>query len=203
VFARYPEAGRAKTRLIPELGAEGAAALSQELTDRTLRIVKRAATELGADLTVYFTGCDADRMRAAFPGNYGYRDQSDGDLGERMYAAFDTAFAEGYAPVVLVGTDCPELTEELITSAFDQLTDHDVALGPAADGGYYLIALRAPVPVLFKGIDWGSASVFETTVSAANNHGLSVATLPLLRDIDRPEDVRYYESLKDTEIPAT
>jgi len=116
-----------------------------------------------------------------------------------MNAAFAAAFDDGHDSAVIVGSDCPDLSESIASTAFRKLAEADVVLGPAADGGYYLIGLKAPRPVLFEGIVWGSGSVFDSTVGVASEHGLSVATLPMLRDVDRPEDLHHYESWKARE----
>jgi len=203
VFTRYPEAGKAKTRLIPELGAEGAAALAEELAKRALGVAETVSAEGGIDISVWFTGCDEDRARLLAPDGFTYYVQQGADLGDRMKAAFEATFNRGYDLVALVGTDCPELNEVIIAEAFDVLADADVAIGPATDGGYYLIALRAPEPDLFRGIDWGSASVLETTVNAASDLGLAVEALPVLWDVDRPEDLVDYELWKTRQALLT
>lgn len=196
VFIRYPEAGRAKTRLIPELGADGVAALAKELAKRALGVAETVSKEEGIDVSIWFTGCNEDRARLLAPGKHSYHEQQGANLGSRMHAAFEATFNDGYDLVALVGTDCPELDDAIITRAFDVLMDADVAIGPATDGGYYLIALRAPEPGLFKGIDWGSADVLQATVNTATNLGLSTAALPVLWDVDRPEDFVDYELWK-------
>jgi rSAM/selenodomain-associated transferase 2 len=113
-----------------------------------------------------------------------------------MSAAFTATFNEGYEWAVIMGSDCPELNGRIVSVAFSKLADADVVLGPAADGGYYLIGLKAPRPGLFEGIEWGSGSVFASTTSAARNLNLSVATLETLRDVDRPEDLEYFAGWK-------
>lgn len=199
VFTRFPEAGKAKTRLIPELGADGAADLSIELIGHVMRVVSSVSERESIDVSVWFTGCDEDGARQLAPGPYTYREQAGADLGSRMSAAFAAAFDDGYDSIVIVGSDCPELSESIVSTAFQELADADMVLGPAADGGYYLIGLRAPRPVLLEGVEWGSGTVFDSTVAIAGEHGLSVATLPTLRDVDRPEDLHHYESWKARE----
>lgn len=196
VFTRFPEAGKAKTRLIPELGADGAADLSLELIGHVMRVVSCVSERESIDVSVFFTGCDEDRARQLASADHSFYEQKGADLGARMSAAFAAAFDDGYDMAAIVGSDCPELSESIVSTAFQELADADMVLGPAADGGYYLIGLRAPRPVLFEGIEWGSGTVFDSTVDIASEHGLSVATLPMLRDVDRPEDLHHYESWK-------
>ena len=178
VFTRYPEPGKTKTRLIPELGGEGAADLSRELIGRTLKMAAAAAAHPQTHVSVYFTGCDEADARALAPGDYSHREQEGADQGSRMSAAFTATFDDGYERAVMVGTDCPELDEGKVAAAFAKLAEADVVLGPAADGGYYLIGLKASRPELFQGIEWGSGSVFASTVAAAGSLGLSVAEEP-------------------------
>ncbi len=199
VFLRYPEAGKTKTRLISELGAEGAASLAHELTEHALDVAEAAAAGGEIDVSIWFTGCDDSRARELAPGNFSYYEQSGPDLGSRMSVAFEATFSKGYEHVALIGTDCPELDEFVIHEAFDVLNDADVCIGPARDGGYYLIALRAPAPGLFEEVPWGSSEVLESTVRAADALGLSAEGLPLLWDVDRPEDLIDYELYKTRE----
>jgi rSAM/selenodomain-associated transferase 1 len=196
VFLRYPEPGKTKTRLIPELGADGAAALAAELASRALGVAETLAAEDGIAISIWYTGCDEVQAREIAPGSYLYHEQQGADLGSRMSFAFEKAFEDGYEQVALIGTDCPELDESIVDEAFEVLADADVALGPAADGGYYLIALRAPAPGLFINKPWGSAEVLEATVNSVEELGLSADALPMLWDVDRPEDLVDYELYK-------
>ena len=122
-----------------------------------------------------------------------YRRQTSGDLGRRMATAFAEAFRSGALRVAVIGTDCPAITPELLAEAFQRLETADLVLGPATDGGYYLIALRRPVPELFVDIPWGSPRVLEQTLQRAQRLSLSVALLKTLSDVDRPEDVVHWE----------
>ena len=152
-----------------------------------VRTLQRAAALHDIDVSIWYTGCDEGRARELAPGSFTYHEQTGDDLGSRMGNAFQTMFRNRYEQVALIGTDCPELDENVIGEAFDVLSDVDVGLGPARDGGYYLIALRAPAPGLFQGIPWGSEQVLEATVRAAETLGLSAEGLPLLWDVDRPD----------------
>jgi uncharacterized protein len=203
VFLRYPEAGKAKTRLIPEVGAEGAAELAAELAHRALDVARVFADDGSADVAIWYTGCDENRAREIAQGDFTYHLQVGPDLGSRMSAAFAATFDQGYDHAVLIGTDCPELDEFVIDDAFYFLEENDVVLGPADDGGYYLISLKAPAPALFEEVPWGSVEVFQTTVNIANRLGLSTEPLPFLWDVDRPEDLINYELLKTREALLT
>lgn len=191
VFTRYPEPGKAKTRLAPALGARGAAELQRRMTASVLATARAFAEGGGALLEVRYEGGSEAEMRAAFGGGCRFVPQSGGDLGQRMGRAFAAAFANGAGAAVLIGSDCPSITAETLAEAFRLLdAPHDLVLGPAADGGYYLIGLRRPVPALFPAdMPWGEASVRCRTLQIAKDLGLSVALLQELSDVDRPEDL--------------
>jgi hypothetical protein len=122
-----------------------------------------------------------------------YQPQGEGDLGERMARSLFIAFRAGMERVVIIGTDCPGLNANLIAKAFHQLYSHDLVLGPALDGGYYLIGLRYFISELFTDINWGTAEVLQQTVAIAKTLDVSVAYLPQLADVDRPEDLPIWE----------
>jgi hypothetical protein len=128
-------------------------------------------------------------VEAWFPGE-ACLPQSGADLGARMSAAFDEAFGSGARRVALVGSDVPRLSRDDIRLALGSLEDHDLVLGPAQDGGYYLVALDARRPALFDGIAWGTASVLAATLEKAAALGLTVRVLEERRDVDTVEDLR-------------
>lgn len=200
VFTRYPRPGKAKTRLIPALGAEGAAALQRQMTEYTLTQVKQLVADQSCSAEIWFAGTNApevDRqlMQDWLGTNWVYRPQSGGDLGKRMADAFAAAFADGIVRVVTIGTDCPQLDASRLSQAFAALETHDLVLGPATDGGYYLIGLRRSIPELFTGIAWSTAEVLSATVQIAEHLGLSIAYLDRLTDIDRPEDLPVWQAI--------
>jgi rSAM/selenodomain-associated transferase 2/rSAM/selenodomain-associated transferase 1 len=187
VFARYPEPGQAKTRLIPALGAEGAAGLQEALTRATIAGVRLLIEQRACDLEVRFAGGDAERMQSLY-GEHRYVEQQGEGLGARLEEAVAVAFAEGARQLVVIGTDCP-LAPMMMKDAFAKLQVTDVVLGPAEDGGYYLIGLRAPQPSLFVGIDWGTEHVLRQTLERAARAGLTTHQLAPLPDVDYPEDL--------------
>lgn len=190
VFTRYPEAGKTKTRIIPALGAEGAANLHRQMTEYTLLQARQPSIDRPFAIEIHFTGGNARLMEDWLGSGLVYRQQSRGDLGQRMKSAFEIAFARGKSKAIVIGTDCPSLTPALIFAAFDALDrGSDLVLGPALDGGYYLIGLCGSFPELFTGIEWGSSRVFEQTRAIARQLNLRVCELAALRDIDRPEDL--------------
>lgn len=195
VFTRYPEAGKVKTRLIPVLGASGAASLQRRLTEHSIHLAGAFAAKARTDFSVCFDGCQVQQMEQLFGAEYSYQPQSEGDLGERMFSAMATSLGQGRRRVVLVGSDCPGITGEILGSAFSLLREHDLVLGPARDGGYYLIGLTAAHPALFQDLPWGTAAVLVQTQIRAARLGLKTALLEPLTDIDRPEDLAVWDKI--------
>lgn len=189
IFTRYPEPGKTKTRLIPALGAEGAANIGRKMTEHTLNQVKELQSLRLIAIAVYFAGGNTELMQQWLGANLRYQCQGEGDLGSRMALAFANAFEEGSKSVVIIGTDCPSLKPNLMEDAFKTLSQHDLVLGAAQDGGYYLIGLRRFIPELFTGINWGTSSVLQQTVTIGKQLDLAIAYLPTLADVDRPEDL--------------
>jgi len=189
IFTRYPEAGKTKTRLISVLGENGAAELQQKLTEHTLNQVSELEPIRSLNVRIYFSGGNAILMRHWLGNQYSYYPQVSGDLGKRLIAAVEESFTQGIEKAVIIGCDCPDLTSQLMNQAFEKLSDSDLVLGKAVDGGYYLIGLNQCLPELFQGIDWGTNVVLEQTVAIANRLGLTISYLPLLNDIDTPQDL--------------
>lgn len=196
LFTRYPEPGKAKTRLIPALGLEGAARLQRQMTERTLTISRHLEQSRDVSIEVRYEGGNRDQMRQWLGVGLSFQHQGDGDLGVRMARAFRKAFQAGMRRVMIIGTDCPGLTAELLQQAFDALEKTDLVLGPATDGGYYLVGLRRELPELFEEIPWGTDEVLELTMRKASQIGLRPAFLESLDDIDRPEDLQLLEAMK-------
>ena len=206
VFTRYPEVGKTKTRLIPALGAERAAMLQRRMTEFTLKQVEQwvdlhesnlkgdRSSHSPLSVEIRFAGGDRSLMQGWLGSRWSYQPQAAGDLGERMRQAFQFAFETGSKRVVTIGIDCPELDAATLAQAFQALQNHDLVLGPATDGGYYLIGLRSLIPELFSGIDWGTDQVFQQTVAVAEAKGVAIATLAPLTDVDRPEDLPVWEA---------
>ena len=196
IFTRFPEPGKAKTRLIPAVGPERAAALARDMTRHTLAWARQLAEGFPTSVEVRFEGGDAERMATVFGNGFPYRPQGEGDLGCRMDRALAEAFFEGAERIVIIGTDCPEISPELIRESFGRLATSDLVLGPATDGGYYLIGLRRPAPRLFADIPWGSRRVLEETLVRARELSLDPSLLKSLSDVDRPEDLAVWHRVQ-------
>ena len=189
VFTCYPVPGQTKRRLISAAGAVRAAELQRRMTVATLATARELQRLAGIDIEVRHSGGSHRRMRQWLGGGVACKPQGDGDLGQRMKRAFDDAFAAGGGKVAIVGTDCPGLTVENLCEAFDALDAGDVALGPSTDGGYWLIGLRRPAD-LFADVAWSTESVLSQTLERAREAALTVRTLSMLTNIDRPDDLR-------------
>jgi rSAM/selenodomain-associated transferase 2/rSAM/selenodomain-associated transferase 1 len=196
VFARDPVPGHVKTRLIPALGAEGAASLYRRLTERTLGWASRLGGGKGGLVEVRFDGAPAGPLGRRFR----VSPQGEGDIGARMGRAFADAFGSGGERVVIVGTDLPELTPAHVRASWRALRRADLVLGPARDGGYGLIGLRKSCPSLFEGIAWSTGAVLRQTLARARAAGLSVELLAALRDIDGPDDLPFWRRFETESI---
>lgn len=184
LFTRFPEPGRAKTRLIPALGAERAAQLHRVLTERTVQAVRSS----GLMLELRTTGAPT----AAFEewlGRLSIIDQGEGDLGNRLSRA-----GPPY-PTIFIGADAPDLTPALLQLAAHELQNASAVIGPAEDGGYWLLGLSHPVDAVFEGIEWGTSSVFGQTMDRLAAARIDPVLLPKLADCDRPEDLARWPGL--------
>jgi len=185
VLARAPVPGEAKTRLIPRLGADGAARLQAVLTARALQ----RARDSGAEIVLWVAGDVQSLAPLAQRHGAALCAQPPGDLGVRMLAAFEHAHAAGRRCVV-IGTDCPAQQPGDLQRAGMLLDDHDVVLQPALDGGYVLIALREPRARLFDDIAWGGATVLAATRQRVQSLSLRCVELPPLPDLDDAQDLQ-------------
>jgi len=194
LFSRYPRPGSTKTRLIPLLGAEGAARLQKSMTEAIAATALRLAAHMAVETVICHHGGSAEEMRAWLGNGFAYQQQGPGDIGQRMHRALLNGLGAGAERIVLVGCDIPELSETIMAEAFDRLRQRRAVLGPALDGGYYLIGVRGDIPPsilasLFEDIPWSTAEVFLRTVDRMEAAGMHFAPLPLLRDVDEPVDL--------------
>jgi uncharacterized protein len=189
IFTRYPTPGKVKTRLIPAVGTEGAALLHRRMTIQVIDRSRTLQSDLPVRIAVHFDGDNYQQMSDWLGTDLIYQSQGEGDVGVRMARSF-SAVCQHNSSVVLIGTDCPELTTDILAQAFDLLqAGRDLVLGGAVDGGYYLIGMRDYHPELFVDIDWSTDRVLSQTFTIANHLNLSIGYLPTLTDIDRPEDL--------------
>ncbi len=193
VFAKAPIPGQVKTRLCPPLTPDEAATLHGSFVLDTVERTKAATRRFDLPVDRYLA-CAPSSDHAFFKimeARQGIRliDQMGDGLGERMAGVFDRLFARGYQSVVLVGTDVPTLPLDEYQRAFSLLKSHDLVLGPARDGGYYLVGLTRPEPGLFTGIPWSTDHVLRTTEEKARSLGLAMALTAPWRDADTIDDL--------------
>lgn len=201
VIARAPRPGQCKTRLEPLLGPEGCARLQAGLVRRAAEWAAAAAP--GAAFVAFDPVDGEAELRALVPEEVRLFPQVEGDLGDRLAAAIDRVFAEHGGPVLTIGVDVPRLDAGHAAAALSDLADEcDVTLGPALDGGYYLIGLREPRPSLFAlpTEAWGGPDVWLLTIEAAQSARLSLGLLRAERDLDTPSDAQAL--LADPALPA-
>jgi rSAM/selenodomain-associated transferase 1 len=177
LFARYPTPGAAKTRLIPALGEDGAAALHRKLVELTLSAVRSS----GLPYELRVTGAPSEAFAAWLGADVPLAPQGDGDLGERL--------ARVEAPMLLIGSDCPDLMPMHLVTAAKALETSAAVLGPAGDGGYWLLGLARAMPQCFVAMPWGTATVATETRVRLAAAGITPTELETLHDCDRPEDL--------------
>ena len=196
VFTRYPEPGKVKTRLIPDVGAEAAALVYKQMTERTLQQARALKLLRPISIEVWFTGGSEAQMRDWLGNDLDYQSQPEGGLGDRLSYALQTAIAKGGNSVITIGTDCPELDTATLDRGFRELQQHDLILGPATDGGYYLIGMQRFIPELFADIPWSTSDVLQKTVETSEKLGLTLSYLPYLTDVDTAKDLAIWERIK-------
>ncbi|MDE3084073.1 MAG: TIGR04282 family arsenosugar biosynthesis glycosyltransferase [Verrucomicrobiota bacterium] len=187
-FLKAPRPGIVKTRLGRQIGHEQATKIYRAMAERQIKSVPSAFR-----VEVHYAprGAAAE-MREWLGPSYHYRVQSGGDLGQRLASAFAHGFKFGATAIIAIGADCPALDGACLAEAAHHLGRTDVVLGPATDGGYYLIGLRRPSPQIFSGIAWSSEKVLPQTLARIEASGLSVHLLPVREDIDDWESLRRY-----------
>ncbi len=180
IFARWPEPGVAKTRLIPAFGSDGAAAIYRKLLAHTVEVARAS----GVQFELRITGAEPAAFRAAFGDDLIVTEQGNGDLTDRLDRV--------PAPAILIGSDCPGLTPALLRTAADWLGSRPMVIGPATDGGYYLLGYRRPAPFAFTDMPWSTDAVFAETLRRFAAQGVELAVLPALSDIDTVEDLAQW-----------
>jgi rSAM/selenodomain-associated transferase 1 len=189
ILARNPLLGSVKTRLAATIGSERALEVYRQLLDYTVSVTK----DLPFRITVFYSDFidSSDCWEEVL---YGKELQEGEKLGERIRNAFKYAFNQDNKEVVIIGTDCFQLSSAVVSEAFSLLKSHDVVIGPAHDGGYYLLGMKAYSPKLFENISWSTSKVLEETISVCKDLHLSIALLPVLVDLDDEEDLKLFEN---------
>lgn len=183
VFVKYPEPGKVKTRLAKVIGNERAAELYREFAAMTFETGNRLAH--AARFAAFTPPEKSAALAEMFPGAWQWLEQCAApDLGARIQHANEAVLARGYRRVLTIGTDSPTLPLAYVAEAAEKLREYDVVLGPAEDGGYYLIGLKAAPAALFEGIAWSTEKVLVQTLERVKHLGLSVHLLPQWYDVD-------------------
>ncbi len=191
MFARYPEAGKVKSRLIPCMGEEKTALLYRCFVNDLIDMLDGGLFSV----RIAFTPVEKRaEMASCFGNGQVYMPQKGVDLGERMKRAFIDCFEAGISSVLVIGSDLPDLSRHIVEKGFSVLEACDSVIGPSRDGGYYLIGFRRDtfLPDIFDGIAWGTGTVHEKTMEALNSRKSRVFRLPTQRDIDRPDDLAHF-----------
>lgn len=184
IFIRNPVEGKVKTRLAKDIGDKNALKVYNVLLDHTRNISLNA----NADIRLFYDEYIVDKDEWNVENVYKHL-QVSGDLGKRMSSAFDLVFSLGYASVLIIGSDCIELNTQHIELAYKQLETHDFVIGPAKDGGYYLLGMKKPETILFKNKKWSSTNVFNETLADLHFMNSSYFLLPTLSDVDTIDDL--------------
>ena len=180
IFVKAPRPGFVKTRLAAAIGNEAACGAYRQLAETVLAHLAPLP-----HLELRFTPDDAeDEITHWLSDGWTAHPQGEGDLGERMHRAF----TEANGPTIIIGSDCPEVQLSDLHAATEALQTHDAVIGPATDGGYWLIGLNTPCPALFEEAEWSTKNVLQTTLAKADEAGLSVQLLRELADVDTGED---------------
>lgn len=188
VFEKEPLPGKVKTRLAKDIGEKEAAKVYEQL----ITLTHNALKEVKADIFVFYDGNGSSKEHRDC--RYHYNAQLGNNLGERMLHAFREVFIKGYKKVLIIGTDCPGINKGILEESFCQLDQQDISLGPALDGGYYLIGMKKAHASLFQSIPWSTNKVFERTLEKLHGMNLTFSVLPTLRDIDDWDDLMAFEN---------
>jgi rSAM/selenodomain-associated transferase 1 len=183
VFVRNPELGRVKTRLAKTIGDQAALEIYEILSKHTAEII----SEIDSDKLIFYSEKIQDNDIWTVI-NCKKQIQTKGDLGEKMLDAFQYGFSLGYKKIIIIGSDLYSLRPKHIESAFEQLENYDVVIGPALDGGYYLLGLNSVIPEIFKQKQWSTSSILKDTLSDLKKFNVNL--LEPLNDIDTYEDLK-------------
>ncbi|MGM0664377.1 MAG: TIGR04283 family arsenosugar biosynthesis glycosyltransferase [Thermodesulfobacteriota bacterium] len=192
VFTRYPEPGKSKTRLIGAIGSEKAARLQFHMLRKALKAAEKV---FGRDeIIICLEGGTMSGLQALIGSGWLFSRQAEGDLGQKMLLALCSAGKNNPGPVVLIGSDCPDISPDILRQAFAILKDRDMVLGPAADGGFYMLGINGSIErrlleYVMTGIDWGTPLVLKQALQRIQEAGLSCGFTAELHDVDRPEDL--------------
>lgn len=195
IFIKNPEPGKVKTRLAKTIGNDEALKVYLNLLNYTLKITQH----IQVDKHLFYD--QEVPEKDMWPDNlYSKYCQFGADLGERMQDAFEKGFSKGYSSIVIIGSDCPELRPEIIEKAFLLLRSCDIVIGPARDGGYYLLGMKKVYASVFINKTWSSPSVFKETIDEISRLNLNLKLLPILSDVDNENDLHLLKDISISDI---
>jgi len=189
IFQKNPVYAKVKTRLAATIGNDKALAIYRQLIQHTHFITQ----QLKADKIIFYS--DVIDEDDNWNSEYLKQLQKGNDLGERMMNAFNYVFQNHFSNAIIIGTDCAELNEQIIAHAFEKLNEYDVIIGPAADGGYYLLAMKTMYHQLFTNIEWSTNEVLQSTIERCKQNHLSYFLLEELHDVDEEKDLQYLKTI--------
>ena len=191
IFTKNPESGRVKTRIAATIGNEAALAIYHQLLLHTISITWC----LPVNKFIFYS--DYIEPGDVWNADHYFKEVQQGvDLGERMKNAFAILFQKGYDRIVIIGSDCPTLTSEIIMNAFVYLQTHNIILGPAEDGGYYLLGMKRLYPDFFENLQWSTNTVLIDTLKRCDKLELTYQLLPILNDVDEAKDWEAFKLQK-------
>ena len=191
IFAKNLVHGKVKTRLAATVGHDRALAVYTKLLEHTAAVT----VHLPVDKFVFYSDY-IDHKDCWDENSFQKRIQNGSDLGDKMCDAFAYAFNEGYNKVIIIGTDCMELETAIITNAFESLNRYDAVIGPAKDGGYYLLGIKKLHAAIFENIEWSTNAVFEKTIAIFKQLNLTYCCLKKLSDVDVEKDLQHTNLVK-------
>lgn len=194
IFYKNPVKGKVKTRIAKTLGADKALEIYKNLADHNVNITSGL---VNCDKVVFYSD-SIENKDVWSEKKFIKQEQKGHDLGERLINAFKKAFTSGYKKVVVIGTDCDRINQEHIEIAFEKLNDSSAVIGPAIDGGYYLLGMRKLIPDLFINKSWSTSNVFSETLLTLKKKRINFSTLDILSDVDEEKDLKTYAPLKNT-----
>lgn len=189
IFVKNIIAGQVKTRLAATLGNVIAMDIYQQLLKKLIYNIQ----SLDVDKIVFYSDFIEENLWDS--GIFQKEIQQGDDLGKRMENAFKVSLAAGYKNIIIIGSDCPGMDEIILNKAFENLDSFDIVIGPATDGGYYLLGMTKSYPFLFENINWSTDKVLQQTIDLCKRNRLSYFSLPELSDIDEEKDLIYFEEL--------
>ncbi len=192
IFTKFPVEGKVKTRLAKNMGNKFAVSFYRKCAEHTFKELVKVK-ETGSELFLFCSEENEIEQVMKWAGNnFNYYSQQGDDLGLKMYNAFDTMFKIGYKKVIIIGTDVPDVSMKIVRSAISVLDNYSVVIGPANDGGYYLLGFKSKLIDLFSGIEWSTNSVFDNTIEKLNRSKINYFMLDELTDIDTLEDLQNW-----------